>query len=91
MSEAELENDKDLDFRMTDLEEQLAGENAAQVRLDVLKKLIERGGKLRETMDAGLSKEKYEKTERAYQALAAAHEIIINYPVNQTNDLERRD
>ncbi|MEM8837993.1 MAG: EscE/YscE/SsaE family type III secretion system needle protein co-chaperone [Pseudomonadota bacterium] len=69
------------DFRMTTLEEDLAGENGAAVKEDAAKRLMEIGNRLKQAMDQGLPKEEYEKTEITYRALAAAHEIVINFPV----------
>ncbi len=80
--------DEEFGFRMTDLEEQLAGANGEAVRMDVLKTLVERGGKLKADMDTGLPNNEYQTAALAYRALAAAHEIMVNFPA--TNQSERK-
>ena len=64
------------DFGMTDLEEQFAGQNGASIRMQVAEKLSTRAEELLWLMNAGLSREDFQKATCIYIGLAAACDVI---------------
>lgn len=81
----ETENtDQALDFGMTDLEEQLTSDNGAQRKTETLGTLLSAGQRVKAAIDTGLPAEDFQKAQQTYAALAAAHEVIANFPTNTT-------
>ncbi|MEO9530052.1 hypothetical protein [Roseibium sp.] len=72
------------DFGMTDLEEQLAGENGPELKKDIAARLAAKATALAELKAVGLAPAEYEKAERASAGLAAAYDVLIRFPVNKT-------
>jgi hypothetical protein len=68
-------------FGMTELEEQLAGENGRKIQEEIAQRLRDRGTELQKKMDEGLEPSVYQTYEKVYRSLAAAHEIVVSFPV----------
>ncbi|WP_320242841.1 EscE/YscE/SsaE family type III secretion system needle protein co-chaperone [Cognatiyoonia sp. IB215182] len=74
---------EDLNFRMTDLEEQLAAPDGALVQAVTLSALAAAGERISSQIAAGLPPAEYELAKKAYEGLAAAHEIISVFPTGK--------
>lgn len=74
---------EELDFRMTDLEERLAAPDGMQVQAETLAALATAGERISGQIAAGLPPAEYELAKKAYEGLAAAHEIISVFPTGK--------
>ncbi len=80
--------EQDFDFGMTDLEEQLTAEDGATRKAETLNVLLSAGRKVKAAIDAGLPTEEFENAQKTYTGLAAAHEVIANFPAGTPGQAE---
>ncbi len=78
----------DLNFRMTDLEENLSSDDGAAFKAKVLDRLVASGGIVAKKMDAGLPSEDFKNAQLLHQALAAAHEVVSTFPVQEPEQIK---
>ncbi len=69
------------DFGITDLEEALRGPEGAALQAQLAARLEALGQAQAEAMRGGLAPEAYEEARRLGEALAAARDVVIRFPV----------
>ncbi len=74
------EPSEEFDFGMTDLEERLKGPDGHALREQILERLTALGNETKAGLDGGLAPDEYAIAESTYGALAAAYDIIANFP-----------
>ncbi len=77
------EMNDELNFRMTDLEERLASSEGSSLKAEILDALGASGEDISHKIKTGLPTEEFGKAQTVYQALAAAHEIVSIFPVEE--------
>ena len=78
----------EFDFGMTDLEERLKAPGGEELQVSIVRRLEELGKETKERLDQGLQPDEYAIAETTYGALAAAHDIMVNFPANETDRSE---
>ena len=77
---------EELNFRMTDVEERLSSDDGANVKSEILNRLETLGQEVDQKTKVGLPTEDFQKAQKLYQALAAAHEIISVFPTEEVDE-----
>ncbi len=74
----------EFDFGMTDLEERLAVRDGFLLRATILERLAELGRETRARLEEGIQPDEYAIEETTYAALAAAYDVISQFPTKAT-------